>query len=273
MNEFNLIRAWATDRNLIKGSDPKSQMLKLFEEGGELAAAIARSNSGGIVDAIGDMVVVLTILAAQLNITIETCVQIAYAEIKDRKGVMRDGVFIKEETKMTKPVDFTKPLMFRDKTPFTLMGTNFRGPCPVQGYAGDATYLWKHYADGRYNCDGTDSPFDIVNTPEKIAGYVNIYRNNIGSFTIYVKKLIQSLIQAALDVSALNTQRDNTMTNIECEKEFARRAALNPIASNSRELELYRADHKDVKAAGFHCAGELLSAYKVLLAQQAGETK
>jgi NTP pyrophosphatase (non-canonical NTP hydrolase) len=99
MNEFNLIRAWATDRNLIKGSDPKSQMLKLFEEGGELAAAIARSNSGGIVDAIGDMVVVLTILAAQLNITIETCVQIAYAEIKDRKGIMRDGVFIKEETK------------------------------------------------------------------------------------------------------------------------------------------------------------------------------
>ena len=66
------------------------------------------------------------------------------------------------------------------------------------------------------------------------------------------------------------------MSNLECEKEFARRAAnpircnstelgSNPIASNSRELELYRADHKDVQAAGFHCAGELLSAYKVLL--------
>lgn len=77
-------------------------------------------------------------------------------------------------------VDFTKPLMLRNETPFTLMGTNFRGTQPVQGYAGDATYLCRHYADGRYNCDGTDSPLDIVNVPEKIVGYVNIYLNNVG---------------------------------------------------------------------------------------------
>jgi hypothetical protein len=89
---------------------------------------------------------------------------------------------------MTKPVDFTKPLMLRNETPFTLMGTNFRGPCPVQGYAGDAKHLVERYPDGRYYCDGTDSPFDIVNVPEKIVGYVNIYRNNIGSFTISRKE-------------------------------------------------------------------------------------
>jgi hypothetical protein len=89
---------------------------------------------------------------------------------------------------MTKPVDFTKPLMFRDETPFTLAGTNFRGPCPVQGYAKDGIDLLRRYADGSYNSDGTDSPYDIVNVPEKIAGYVNIYRNNIGSFTISRKE-------------------------------------------------------------------------------------
>ena len=31
------------------------------------------------------------------------------------------------------------------------------------------------------------------------------------------------------------------------------------------ELEMHRADHKSVKAAGFECVGELLAAYNVLL--------
>jgi hypothetical protein len=42
------------------------------------------------------MVVVLTILAAQHDLAIEDCIEAAWHEIKDRKGVMRDGIFIKE---------------------------------------------------------------------------------------------------------------------------------------------------------------------------------
>ncbi len=96
MNRFDQIRQWASARNLIEGSDPKSQMLKLTEEVGELAGAIARGKRAAAADGIGDAVVVLTILAAQLSLNVEDCINAAWAEIKDRKGRMENGVFIKE---------------------------------------------------------------------------------------------------------------------------------------------------------------------------------
>jgi NTP pyrophosphatase (non-canonical NTP hydrolase) len=90
------IRQWAEDRNLVHGSNPQAQTVKLFEEGGELAGGVAKRNLPVIEDSIGDMVVVLVILAAQCGLDFTTCVANAYAEIKDRKGRMVDGVFIKE---------------------------------------------------------------------------------------------------------------------------------------------------------------------------------
>ena len=96
INRFDDIRAWAADRNLIEGSDPKSQMLKLAEEMGELAGALARGKESEAYDAIGDMVVVLTILSAQRGVLLEQCIEGAWAEIRHRKGRMVDGVFIKE---------------------------------------------------------------------------------------------------------------------------------------------------------------------------------
>ena len=91
------IRGWASDRNLIDGSDEKSQFVKLMEEAGELAAAIARNNDADFMDAIGDCFVVLTILAAQRGVEIEQCIADAWIQIKDRKGRMVQGVFVKEE--------------------------------------------------------------------------------------------------------------------------------------------------------------------------------
>jgi NTP pyrophosphatase (non-canonical NTP hydrolase) len=92
----DLIRQWATDRNLIEGSDIKSQFVKLIEEAGELANAIAKRNDIEFSDAIGDMFVVLTIIAAQNGMKIEDCIDGAWQEIKDRKGKMIDGIFHKE---------------------------------------------------------------------------------------------------------------------------------------------------------------------------------
>lgn len=92
----DLIRQWAEDRNLIKGSDLKSQFVKLIEEAGELANAIAKKNDIEFADAIGDMVVVLTIMAAQNGMMIEDCIDNAWQEIKDRKGKMVDGIFLKD---------------------------------------------------------------------------------------------------------------------------------------------------------------------------------
>lgn len=87
---------WAQDRNLIKGSNPQAQMLKLTEELGELAAGVAKGNMPLIKDSIGDLYVVLTILCAQYGLNSDECYALAYEEIKDRKGKMVDGVFVKE---------------------------------------------------------------------------------------------------------------------------------------------------------------------------------
>lgn len=96
MDYANLIRKWAEDRNLIEGSDLKSQFVKLIEEAGELANAIGKKNDIEFSDAIGDMFVVLTIMAAQNGMHIEDCIDGAWQEIKDRKGRMVDGIFLKD---------------------------------------------------------------------------------------------------------------------------------------------------------------------------------
>lgn len=93
---FDLIRSWADDRNIIAGSTPRRQVDKLAEEFQELVDAVEQGDHGGIVDAIGDMIVVLTILAEQHGEMVEACIETAYLEIKDRKGRMIDGLFQKE---------------------------------------------------------------------------------------------------------------------------------------------------------------------------------
>lgn len=92
----HLIREWAEARNLITGSTPQAQTVKLFEEGGEVAGGVARKDTDKIKDSIGDVVVVLVILAAQTGLDFADCVASAYDEIKDRRGRMVDGVYIKE---------------------------------------------------------------------------------------------------------------------------------------------------------------------------------
>ena len=84
---------WAKSLNLIEGSDPKSQCLKFMEEVGELSKSINKQTD--VRDDIGDCLVVLTILAAQKGTSLQECLAMAYADIKDRKGVMLDGVFVK----------------------------------------------------------------------------------------------------------------------------------------------------------------------------------
>ena len=68
-----------------------------MEEGGELGRAILKKDQHEFVDAIGDMVVVLTNLAYLGGTTIEQCIDAAYAEIKTRKGKMLNGTFVKND--------------------------------------------------------------------------------------------------------------------------------------------------------------------------------
>jgi hypothetical protein len=47
-------------------------------------------------DDIGDMIVVLINIAERNNLTLKECLEKAWDDIKDRKGKMIDGIFIKE---------------------------------------------------------------------------------------------------------------------------------------------------------------------------------
>lgn len=149
------VEQWSVERGL-NTADPNKQRLKLWEEFGELNAAIARDNRDGVIDAIGDMLVVmiiynqqlgygnndafetkqdnidfisglddttlidyigrgisdsrsysyieglktvvesLTVLSYRLGTNLEECLAAAYDEIKDRRGKMVNGVFVKE---------------------------------------------------------------------------------------------------------------------------------------------------------------------------------
>lgn len=148
------VEAWSKERGL-DAADANKQRLKLWEEFGELNASIARNNRDDAIDAIGDMLVVMTIycqqvgypktkglfdidvvlleyydrmsiieildqiavgilgtkttikgvqevitilanMAERLDTTLEECLQAAYNEIKDRRGKMVNGVFVKE---------------------------------------------------------------------------------------------------------------------------------------------------------------------------------
>jgi NTP pyrophosphatase (non-canonical NTP hydrolase) len=66
-----------------------------MEEAGELAKALLDDNIDEIEDAIGDMVVVLTNLAELNDLKIERCIETAYNQIKNRKGKMTNGTFVK----------------------------------------------------------------------------------------------------------------------------------------------------------------------------------
>lgn len=92
---FAHIRRWADARNIIIGSTPERQALKLGSEMGELFDHVAKKDIAAVKDDIGDCMVVLTIIAAQCNLSVEECLQQAYDDIKDRRGVMYNGVFVK----------------------------------------------------------------------------------------------------------------------------------------------------------------------------------
>lgn len=85
---------WHYDRNLIEGSTDKDQVLKLAQELGELSDSVCKGKD--IKDDIGDMLVVMINIAERNGVILSECLSKAWEDIKDRKGKMIDGVFVKE---------------------------------------------------------------------------------------------------------------------------------------------------------------------------------
>jgi len=87
---------WAKERELLKPVNKWKQYAKLQEESNELYIAMIDGNKEEIKDALGDCVVVLTILANQCGFDLEDCTKHAYNVIKNRTGVTKNGTFIKD---------------------------------------------------------------------------------------------------------------------------------------------------------------------------------
>ena len=91
---ISLIAMWHHDRNLIEGATDKDQFAKLIQEAGELSDSICKGKD--VSDDIGDMMVVLINIAERNGLSVEQCLIQAWNDIKDRKGKMSGGIFIKE---------------------------------------------------------------------------------------------------------------------------------------------------------------------------------
>jgi len=96
-DRFDLIRDWAATRGLYDKGNAHTQYVKLMEEAGELAKALLQQDKPEIMDAIGDMVVVLTNLSHLQGFEIEDCIDSAYNVIAARTGKMINGTFVKDE--------------------------------------------------------------------------------------------------------------------------------------------------------------------------------
>ena len=88
------VEQWHHDRNLIAGSTDKDQFHKLIQECAELSDNLCKDKD--IRDDIGDILVVLINIAERNGLSLEECLTVAYEDIKDRKGKMVDGVFVKK---------------------------------------------------------------------------------------------------------------------------------------------------------------------------------
>jgi len=93
------IISWGYDVNIIGDSTPKDQLCKGMQEFGELSDAVCKDNREEIILEAGDLYVTLVLMLEMYDLSIYECAEAAYKKISTRKGIMFDGVFVKETDK------------------------------------------------------------------------------------------------------------------------------------------------------------------------------
>ncbi len=89
---------WGEARGIVQNSTPKAQAFKTLEEVTELFEAISRGDREAMVDAYGDILVTLVMGCACADLDLTKCFEVAYEQIKDRKGFLnKNGIFVKED--------------------------------------------------------------------------------------------------------------------------------------------------------------------------------
>lgn len=92
--EIEILR-WAEERGITADNSGIGQIAKLSEEMGELAGAVIRSDLPSVSDAMGDIYICLTILSAQMGVSLEDSINLAFREISNRDGEVKNGIYIK----------------------------------------------------------------------------------------------------------------------------------------------------------------------------------
>ena len=95
----NKIIIWSQQRKIIPNSTPETQLLKAMSELGELADATIKKDRDAIVDSVGDVMVCLVNYCALQDLNLVDCMEVAYDQIKNRKGILLpNGLFVKDST-------------------------------------------------------------------------------------------------------------------------------------------------------------------------------
>lgn len=127
MKIYKKIKEWHKLRNLIDDSTDNAQFVKLMEETIEVYAAIrpnipapqlageligmitelrhknrikmvsVKEAKDALADGLGDMQVVQVNIAERNGLDLKECVKGSYKEIKDRKGLSKNGIYVKYE--------------------------------------------------------------------------------------------------------------------------------------------------------------------------------
>jgi NTP pyrophosphatase (non-canonical NTP hydrolase) len=96
--EIKIIQ-WSEARKIIPNSTPETQLLKAMSEMGELADATIKNDREAIEDAVGDVMVCLVNYCALQDLNLVDCMEVAYDQIKNRKGtLLPNGLFVREPT-------------------------------------------------------------------------------------------------------------------------------------------------------------------------------
>lgn len=88
------VRQWAVSKDF---DDPRAQFMKIVEELGETSEAYDKGWQDKLIDSIGDLQVTIINFAMLVGVDYKDALEEAWETIKDRKGTIKNGVFIKEE--------------------------------------------------------------------------------------------------------------------------------------------------------------------------------
>jgi vacuolar-type H+-ATPase subunit I/STV1 len=97
------VEQWAIDKGIDTAENWKPQFKKIVEEVMEYKEELKLSEhdtAANLMDEMtemGDILVTLTIMAQQRGYELKQCLELAYDKIKDRKGEVIDGNFVKAE--------------------------------------------------------------------------------------------------------------------------------------------------------------------------------